>query len=169
MKSFSWLLPKNLLSESISVMAPQGRVGSEGLALWMGYKKEGNVYISHVIELFGPGFVTSPLHMSLSLSAMASLTQFAEQHNIFLVGQIHSHPGTLINLSDIDKRMGIRVPNYLSVVCPHYAQIPETSMNECGVHIFDIGAYRQLSSKEIKNRIIQIDHSLTKIRMKVSA
>ncbi|MEZ0208923.1 MAG: hypothetical protein ACAH17_01985, partial [Candidatus Paceibacterota bacterium] len=75
MKHSTWYLPKSLLSESIAIMKPHGQSGCEGLALWLGYEKNNDTYISHVIELYGPGFRTSPLHMSLSLSAMTSLTR----------------------------------------------------------------------------------------------
>lgn len=169
MNHSTWYLPKKLLSESIEIMRPHGQLGCEGLALWLGYEKNNDTYISHMIELYGPGFKTSPLHMSLSLSAMASLTKLAEQNNLFLAGQIHSHPGTFVDLSDIDKRMGIRIPNYLSLVCPHYAQIPSTTLSDCGVHIFVSNAYHKLTSNEAKGLIRLTDHDLTKIKLEVAA
>lgn len=169
MNHSTWYLPKNLLNESIAIMSPHGKLGCEGLALWLGYEQNNDTYISHVIELSGPGFKTSPLHMSLSLSAMASLTKLAEHNNLFLAGQIHSHPGTFVDLSEIDKRMGIRIPNYLSLVCPHYAQVPSTTLNECGVHIFGANRYRKLTSNEVKGLIKFTDHNLTKIKLEVAA
>ena len=36
MQETSWTLPEDLLDVSVEVMRPNGRVGNEGLALWLG-------------------------------------------------------------------------------------------------------------------------------------
>src|SRR5690349_22169836 len=123
MNPTTWPLPADLLFESLRIMRPHGARGNEGLALWFGSERGGRVHITHVVEPYGAGFVTSPYHMELSLRAMSVLTDLAETLGGPLVGQIHSHPGVFLDLSDLDEREGLRVPGYLSFVCPHYAQI----------------------------------------------
>jgi proteasome lid subunit RPN8/RPN11 len=153
MSQTTWTLPNNLLDQSLRIMRPHGVRGCEGLALWFGNELEDRVHITHVVEPYGPGFSTSPYHMELSVRAMATLTDLAEKLNVFLVGQIHSHPGTFIDLSGVDEREGIRVPGYLSLVCPHYGQIRRLKLENCGVHVFEGGTYRRLDWHETTRRI----------------
>lgn len=167
MSQLQWTLPDELLGHSVAVMRPYGARGNEGLALWFGCGDEQDVHITHVVEVFGPGFYTAPLFMSLSMRAMAALTDLAEKHGVFLAGQIHSHPGTFIDLSELDEAHGIRTPDYLSVVCPFYAQRNIAGLHECGVHVFDRDRYRRLAADEIDRRIMVRGAPLTKLRLEV--
>lgn len=169
MNSPTWHLPNNLLSQSITIMRPQGRMGNEGLVFWFGIENQNNLIVTHIVEVFGSGFNTSPLHMSLSLNAMAKLTQLTEELGIFLIGQIHSHPGNFVDLSELDKMHGIRIPDYLSVVCPYYAQRDVVGLEEFGFHVFENSKYRRMLNKEISTRISIEDKSLEKISLEVKA
>jgi proteasome lid subunit RPN8/RPN11 len=148
-------------------MKPHGQRGNEGLALWFGLGDEGHVQITHAVEVFGPGFFTAPFFMSLSMRAMAALTDLAEEHGVFLAAQIHSHPGTFVDLSELDEAHGIRTPDYLSVVCPYYAQRPIARLDECGLHVFERDRYRRLASDEIERRVTVRGTQLTKLRLEV--
>lgn len=167
--SINWELPQNLLQTSIELMALHGQYGNEGLALWLGKESGRYVTVSHVLELTGPGFRTSPLNLRISLAGMSALTNLADQLGVYLVGQIHSHPGTFVDLSDVDRIFGIRVPDYLSLVCPHYAQVASTSLKQCGVHVFEGPGYRQLSSMEVARCIVTSDKLVTKITVEIPA
>ena len=169
MKQIHWNIPKNLLNESITIMRPQGTIGNEGLALWFGQIYDSHIDITHIVEVSGAGFHTTPLYMNLSLRAMIKLTDLAEKIDSPLVGQIHSHPGRLIDLSILDKEQGIRKPNYLSVVCPYYAQRNLNDLNQCGVHVFEKGHYRRMPTTEISQRIKISDIETKKIQCEVPA
>lgn len=169
MKSFNWHLPKELLPKSIQIMRPPGAAGNEGLALWFGTTDEHSAQITHAVEVFGKGFRSEPLFMQLSLKAMASLTDLADSLDVALVGQIHSHPGLFLDLSALDVASGIRSPSYLSLVCPHYAQRDVNGYTECGVHVFEGGRYRRLTTKEIQERLQVIPGDLIHIRHEVPA
>lgn len=164
-----WNLPTNLLRESIAIMRPHGMVGNEGLALWFGTTDGDHANITHLVEVSGPGFRTTPLYMSLSLRAMVVLTDLAEELDTFLIGQIHSHPERLLDLSELDKTHGIRSPDYLSVVCPYYAQRDLSGFDDCGVHVFENRRYRRMSPDEISRRLILREAYITKIRCEVPA
>lgn len=70
MSTMNWKIPKDLLSVSIQMMRPHGVRGNEGLALWLGRQESAyTVEITHVVEVCGSGFSTSPLHLGLSLRA----------------------------------------------------------------------------------------------------
>jgi len=164
-----WYLPVDLLSASIDVMRPHGALGNEGLALWFGVDEGERVEISHVVDVSGPGFQTTPLYMSLSLGAMAALTDLAEQLDVALVGQIHSHPARFLDLSPVDQRQGIRSPNYLSAVCPYYAQRPVDRFDECGVHVFEDQRYRRMSGDEMSRRLVVHNLPVSVIHFEVPA
>ncbi len=150
----TWILPKTLLASSIEIMAPYGRLGSEGLALWLGREETGDgVRATHVLNVHGPGFISGPQQLHLSDRAMSRITDVAADLNTFLIGQIHSHPGTFIQLSQVDVVHGIRIEGYLSLVCPHYAQKLNTAWGDCGFHVFEGADYRQLHSREIASRV----------------
>ncbi len=169
MKQMNWYIPKDLLTESIAIMRPHGRFGNEGLALWFGSEEGAYSKITHVISVSGPGFRTTPLYMSLSLRAMSVLTDLAEKLDAFLIGQIHSHPGQFLDLSDLDKEQGIRIPGYLSVVCPYYAQKDIAGFGDCGIHLFEERYYRRLPSDEIRRRLIVGNTNVTKVHCEVPA
>lgn len=148
-----WILPQSLLATSIQIMAPHGLAGNEGLSLWLG-REEGEVAtVTHALKLRGSGLITRPLQLQLSDRAMSQITDVASNLDLFLVGQIHSHPGRFIDLSDVDIKYGIRIDEYLSLVCPHYAQRSDTSWSDCGLHVFDTSEYRPMGPSEIRHRI----------------
>jgi hypothetical protein len=169
MNSINWKIPDEVLPASIAVMRPHGASGNEGLALWFAVQEGANVMFTHVVAPYGPGFRTTPLFMSLSFRAMSVLTEFADANGVFLAGQIHSHPGNFIDLSELDEAHGIRVPDYLSVVCPYYAQRDIRSFNDCGVHYFDVDHYRRLPQHEIASRISTSYRPIQKVSVKVPA
>jgi hypothetical protein len=151
-----WVLPSDLLTKSIHFMRPHGAYGNEGLVLWYGRRiAEDTVEVTHAVEPRGSGIARSPLHLSLSLRAMSALSDLGASIDRYLVGQIHSHPGTFVDLSAVDQAKGVRIQDYLSVVCPHYAQNPLTGFEDCGWHEFTQGRYRRLPRAQISNRIVR--------------
>lgn len=167
MKELTWSLPSDLLDASVEVMRPAGRLGHEGLALWLGRADNGRAKVTHMVSLHGPGFRNAPLQLRLSWNTMAKLTELAGKLDAYLVGQIHSHPRNFIELSDVDKVHGIRCQGYLSLVCPEYAQRKVTQLHECGVHTFEGEDYRRLSTPEVCRRI-QVTSDLV-IRLEMEA
>jgi len=149
----SWALPSNLLADSVEIMRPHGLHGNEGLALWLGDEHGGIVTVTHILRLRGSGFVTGPLQLNLSMRAIARITDLSDELGLFWVGQIHSHPGTLVDLSRVDRALGVKVQDYLSIVCPHYAQAGTSSLDDCGVHAFDRGTYKRFSQRDVASRI----------------
>lgn len=153
MHETTWTLPADLLDVSVDVMRPHGLIGNEGLALWLGSSDGNQARVTHLVALRGGGFHASPVQLRLSWNAMSRLTDLADELGTYLVGQIHSHPGRFVDLSDVDRKYGIRCQDFLSVVCPHYAQRAVSGLEECGVHLFDGGGYRRLDTAEVARRI----------------
>jgi hypothetical protein len=158
MATKTWSIPSDLIPRSVEHMRPNGQRDHEGLALWFGDENDGVVTITHLIAPYGPGLVTHPLHLSLSMRAMSRITRVAAELDCYWAGQIHSHPSEMLELSDVDKFMGVLVQDYLSIVCPHYAQRDTRLVSQCGAHVYDAGAYRRLSSAETGRRIVIGEH-----------
>jgi hypothetical protein len=169
MTDVRWTVPNDLLESSLAIMKPSGAQGNEGLALWFGTCNQRHVQVTHAVEVSGPGFRSRPLYLSLSLATMSSLTSLAAELGVYLVGQIHSHPGQLLDLSELDEVRGIRAPDYLSAVCPHYAQQPQVDWMDCGIHVYEGDGYRRLSDGEIERRITVWSESVVLVRCRAPA
>lgn len=165
----TYLIPENVLPSSVAAMRPYGARGHEGLALWFGTADDDASRVSHVVIPHGAGLFTHPLHLSLSMRAMARLTAFADQRDLVWLGQIHSHPKQMLWLSEVDVEMGVKVQDYLSVVCPFYAQRDTDTFDECGVHVFDCGGYRQMSVAEVERRVLLTPQPAEVVRLEVPA
>ena len=164
-----WALPEELVHVSVEIMQPHGLLGNEGLALWFGNDSCGVTHVTHVVSVEGAGFRSTPLQLRLSLNAMEELTRLGAHLDAYLVGQIHSHPEDMLELSPVDQEFGIRYQDYISLVCPHYAQRPSTSLLDCGVHIFEKGRYRRMTINEVNRRVQIVDSPVQLVRLKVPA
>ena len=131
-----WVLPSTLLSASLAIMHRDGIKGCEGIAFWLGTQENGAAIVRTVVSMEGYGIQKHPLYMEVTPDAMNALAEAADTRGQYLIGQIHSHPGTFTDLSDTDIRYGISSPFYFSAVAPHYASDPSTRWADCGIHIF---------------------------------
>lgn len=149
-----WRLPRNVLSDSLRLMRPDGILGREGIVFWLGQNNAGVATIRSLVLMSGSGIQKFPLYMEISPDAMNALSNLAESRDSYLVGQIHSHPGTFVDLSEADIRYGVSVPYYLSVVAPHYGMDTRTSWAECGIHVFAPGAgFHRLTEPDVARAI----------------
>ena len=155
-----WLLPSTLLSHSLEIMYRDGKAGCEGIAFWLGTQEAGAATVRAVVAIDGYGIQKHPLYIEVTPDAMNALADAAELRGQYLIGQIHSHPGTFTDLSDTDIRYGVSSPYYLSAVAPHYAADRTTKWLDCGIHIF----FRQRGfvrlSRNEASRLIQVCQSL---------
>ncbi len=153
-----WNIPSNALPDSINAMASDGRHGNEGIVLWLGHVTGEEATITHLVTLPERWVRKTPQYLEVSPDALSALLDIAEPLEVSLLGQIHSHPGTYVDLSIPDRRYGISAPYYLSVVAPYYAQRPETQWAECGVHQYMPGfGFNRLSQREIPQRVRVIE------------
>jgi proteasome lid subunit RPN8/RPN11 len=98
--------------------------------------------------------VKRPDQLRIDPDLLNQVAEFAEAKDLMLIGQIHSHPGTYVDLSPTDLHYGISAPHFLSVVAPHYAQDPGVGWPQCGVHVFlPKEGFQRLSVRQIERRI----------------
>ena len=148
-------------------MAQDGRWGNEGISLWLGTKHRGEAHLSHLVFPRGSGVRKSPLNIQIAPELMREVHEQAEAVGRILVGQIHSHGRKYgVDLSPTDHAYGVRVPYFLSVVCPDYAQTDSTTIADCGVHIFlpNVG-FTRLTHRQVAKQIVIIFESDVEILM----
>ncbi len=154
----TWYLPESALVDSLREMSRDGVDGDEGITLWLGRRAQGKAEITHLIGLRGPGVIKRPDFLSIESWLLNDVTDLAIELGVVLVGQIHTHGrGYGIDLSYTDRKCGVRVPHYLSIVAPDYGLRPDTQIGECGVHVFEPNCgYRRLSQAEVDERLLMV-------------
>lgn len=148
-----WRLPGQALQASHQEMARDGVVGNEGTVLWLGNRKAGIAAVKSVVLLRGPGIIKRPDFISISSDLINDVTGIAIEMGQALVAQIHSHEFGWTDLSPVDQALGFRVPGFLSVVAPNFAQDPALDLHRCGIHVFG-STWRRLSDAEATNSIV---------------
>jgi hypothetical protein len=153
-----WRIPEEAIRRSMTEMAIDGARGHEGVAMWLGRYEGNTAVVTHVAALRGAGVRKSPDQLRISADLVNDLTDRAIELGLVLIGQIHSHGpmhGTFLSLTD--KKFGISVPGYLSAVAPDYAMRPSTSINECGVHLFEKGhGWIRLTPEQVGERVLVV-------------
>lgn len=154
-----WRLPSPVLPASLTEMARDGVKGREGIALWLGKRAKGIASVTHVVGLRGAGVQKLPDQIRIAPWLLNEVTDAADRLGLVLVGQIHSHGIDYgVDLSFTDRTFGIQVPYYLSVVAPDYGLGRQTSLYDCGVHIYEPeSGFRRLQRDEIDSFIAVTD------------
>jgi len=153
-----WDLPGAALEQAHREFQIDGSQGNEGIMLWLGRREIGVAVITHCVLVRGKLAIKEPDLLQLEPALLNDITIAATTRKIVLLGQIHSHPGTFVDLSDTDHRYGFKFPDFLSIVAPHYGLKRPESLFDYGVHVYDYGVgYRRLEGKEIQRRLNIVD------------
>src|SRR4051794_2254231 len=97
-----WRLANGALLECLKEMEPDGRLGNEGIVLWLGSVLDGVATLAHLVALRGPRIRKTPFQIQIEPDLFNEVSVFAESKDLILIGQIHSHPGTFTDLSSTD-------------------------------------------------------------------
>lgn len=153
-KTIYWRLPETMLPDSLQEMAIDGQRGNEGIVLWLGRDDDNTAEITHLVKLRGPLIKKMPNQIHIESALFNEVADVAIEHNVRLVGQIHSHGRFYpLDLSWTDRLYGLQVPNYLSLVAPDYG-LSSSVLSDCGVHVFKPGrGYIRLTRAEIAKQI----------------
>jgi len=150
----TWRIPELAYRLSFEEMAISGQQGTEGIALWLGKIVDNHATITHVVGLRGPGIIRQPLFIQIETFLMNDVADLAIELGACLIGQVHSHPGAWVDLSETDRKYGIASPHYLSVVAPNFARKKDVPLDACGIHVYETkSGYRRLEEMEISKRL----------------
>lgn len=155
-----WSIPRVLWQQTFRELAQDGVRGCEGICLWLAPLSETPAIDGAALQftrgaiLRGPLVRRHALSIAIDPELLSELTDVLDCEGLILAGQVHGHPGEFVDLSEVDKAMGFRVPGFLSVVSPYYGVRLETRLVHCGFHEF-IGrtGYRRLPPAEVAQRI----------------
>lgn len=91
-----------------------------------------------VTSCITPEAKTSPRNFSVSAISNSRITEAIQEHNLEIIGAVHSHPGKLVDHSGTDND-GAFLPfdGYYSVVVPEYAQYGMNPLSNCGIHRYE--------------------------------
>lgn len=150
----SWVVPKLAWRLAFDEMAHDGHSGNEGTCLWVGKREGTSAAISDIVILRGDGIRKCPDLITISDDLIHELAHRLAGSRRYILGQIHSHGIEYsTDLSLTDHRYTLRVPGFLSIVAPDYAQ-QHVEPDSCGVHIFESGlGFRRMEPSEVRHRI----------------
>jgi len=151
----TWSIPESAFADSLREMALDGVNGNEGIVLWLGRRSNRQAQVTHLVALRGAAVIKEPAFLRIEPSLLNEVTEHTIRLGVALLGQIHSHgPFHGTNLSTTDRRYGLAVPHYLSIVAPDYALRSDTKIGECGFFVFEKGTgYIKLSPADVSRRI----------------
>lgn len=122
----------------------------EGVAYWLGTDDGITVRVAMVVA---PVADTGPRHFRVSAEENARVIGLAHDHGLIVVGQIHSHPGSRTTHSAGDDEDAFMPSEGMySLVVPYYAR-GAPPLASWGVHRFENGSYRRLTSRELDQRV----------------
>ena len=132
----------------------------EGIVYWAGIEAQSDWFITTAIRPYAD---TTWGSYKTSAFINAEVILAAHYHRLHLLGQVHSHPGGWVDHSPGDLE-GAFMPfeGFLSIVVPHYAVQNLEVLDDCGVHRFEHGRFRQLAGHEVNEliRIIPVELSI---------
>src|SRR5258708_5327952 len=87
----AWRIPPSALERSWAEMAHDGRLGNEGIALWLGSHVAGQAVVQAVLALRGRGIIKRPNVIRIDSGLFNEVADVAMDRGMILLGHIHSH------------------------------------------------------------------------------
>jgi proteasome lid subunit RPN8/RPN11 len=139
------LLTQACLDAIRSGLEPEICKGHEGIVFLLG-RTDGITGLA--VTVFRPSATTSRGSFHVDAGAMASCVRAAGQHELQIVGQLHTHPGAAYHSDGDIEGARIRYPGFVSVVIPeHGSHLPE--LNGAAAYIWTGSAWRELGPHDI--------------------
>lgn len=101
----------------LQCLAPASEARHEGVALLLGRAFGAKV---SVLQSVRPYAVTSRGSFEIPVRDMARVVSLAMDHNLEIVGQVHTHPGKAYHSEGDEEGANIRYDGFVSIVIPDY-------------------------------------------------
>lgn len=154
----SILVGSKAIEETVSALRRSGTrdEAHEGVAYWAGRRFGADAIVTTCIA---PAADTTYGSFATSSRTNAKVVMYLAQAGLELIGQVHSHPGTLVDHSDGDNdRALMPYEGFLSVVVPLYGRRGMEPLTQCGIHIYEGRMFRRLTNSEVKSRFRVVSH-----------
>jgi proteasome lid subunit RPN8/RPN11 len=146
-----------LLDRTAAVLHQSGdpRQAHEGVVYWAGRRAGNECFVT---TLIAPSAQTTRGSFRTSSAANARVVIYLANAGLELLGQVHSHPGSLVDHSDGDDEDALMpYDGFYSLVVPNYASQGMRPLSMCGVHLFEKARFRRLANSEINARFRIVD------------
>lgn len=151
-------IPSAVLDQTVKVLrrsAGEAGEAHEGIAYWAGHRLSNR---SVVTTCIAPGAKTGVRSFKTSLAANAQVVAYVANVNLEVLGQVHSHPASIVDHSLTDDKDALMpYEGFLSVVVPYYGRRGMTPLVDCGIHIFEAGRFRRMARTEVESSFVLID------------
>lgn len=144
------IIPEKLWRETWLGLRMRGKGKVETAAIWGGKRNQTaeTVEAVYFLDDYDGGDRRARYHQ-VSTEALEQLFKQLHQDRRVIVGDIHTHPGRWVGLSDLDKENPIEFRRGLyALVLPLFA-LPAPSLASAGIHVYEgEGAWRSLTQNE---------------------
>jgi len=125
----------------------------EGVVYWAGVADD-TLEAKFVLTVIMPEATTTPGSYDVSSVANATVVEAVHDHNLELIGTVHSHPGEKTSHSERDDEEA-QLPHegYYSVIVPNYAHDGIRPFTNCGVHVYRDDEFEKLDAETIESNI----------------
>ncbi|MDB5874657.1 MAG: hypothetical protein JWQ07_4099 [Ramlibacter sp.] len=150
-------VPGGVLRDGYASMRMAGKMGLEGMVLWVG-QQDGQVF--NVTQLIIPrqrGLRTPDgLCAVVDGDELARLNMHLYRNSLELVGQVHTHPGAAYHSETDDQHAIATTIGSFSIVVPNFA-VTDFPLTECAVYRLDSsGHWAEVDESQAPNRIIVV-------------
>jgi len=149
-----FVVPAQVLSDSMDFLREIGRHGCEGLALWIGTIIDDEAEIKrYLVPKQVP--VRSPDGLSVHVDGetLHELNVWLHQNQLRLLAQIHSHGEHAYHSDTDDQHSVVTTLGALSIVVPHFAVNP-FSFRSCAVLRLTGSGWMELKEKQAEQLIV---------------
>lgn len=143
-----------VIEKTYAHLKREGMKPTEGLVYWAGWYLN-NVCL--VTSLLVPSGFSRYGGVCVPTQEMVRIARLMRGFDLFIVAQVHTHPGDHGHSGGDDVNAVSSVPGFLSIVVPNFAQAATLRLEDCYLHRYlGKGRWRELPSAESK-RLIQVD------------
>lgn len=154
-----WSVPRGVVPATLRGVLRAAREQHEGGAFWLG-RRAATSEVRTVVLLEGRGIVEGIGYWEVSPLTYGRVGTWADEHDQALLAVAHSHLGRgATQMSGLDRRGAVRVPDLLTIVIPAFGAI--TNLRNWGVHRFDGHQFVELSELEKAACILSSDEPVT--------
>jgi len=151
------IIPSECIKKAYELMRCAGENRVEGVALFAGYEKDSEFYISQTII---PKQTVYRLELGLLYAVDADelhrINVWLYKNNLCIIAQIHSHPNEAYHSETDNAYPIVATKGGISIVVPRFAKDPIDIKNWAVYRLSSENCWAELSQSETK-KIIQID------------
>jgi proteasome lid subunit RPN8/RPN11 len=141
------------VAETIDLLRQASR--KECVLLWLGRRENG---VQRILDVYRPLQQAAKDYFEIPRQGMAALMERLRTRELYVVSQVHTHPGLAFHSTADDKWAIVRHIGALSVVLPFFAKSTtiETFLNEAAIfQLNSINCWNEVASENVR-RLLRI-------------